>query len=219
MQVKINKKEYKMRKKCMDLIEKVQTEIEIILEDMDIYDIYHISVLSMFRTYQLIKKIQANFYYSSVNELLVFIELNKYKILDFSPDIVYGEVCEFLESSAELVENCDYEEASLIYELEYEIFENWYYFVNIIKYGFTQEDKNILIDFIVFPISFLDDYLSNFYDEKYKKVEIQNRIEKDVRFTTEIQRIFEDINIIKSLKDEVKKQAELYLRLDITADI
>ena len=200
----------------MDIIDKIENKIEVMLDTVEIYEVYQVAVLSMFRTYQLIKKIEANSYYSSVNKLSNFIENNKYEILDLSPEIIYGEVCQFLDESAELVENCDYEEVSLIYELEYEVFENWYNFVNTIKYGFIKEDTNALVEFILFPLTFLDDYLSNFYDGKFERVEIQGMIEKDICFTMEIRRIFEDINIIKSLKEGIKKQADIYLKLDIT---
>lgn len=200
----------------MDLIDKIENEIEVMLHTVDIYEIYQVAVFSMFRTNQLLKKMEANSYYSSVNKLSIFVENNKYKILDLSPEIIYGEICQFLDESAELVENCDYEEESLIYELEYEVFENWYNFVNTMKYGFTKDDKNTLIEFILFPLTFLDDYLSNFYDEKCEEVEIQSVIEKDICFTMEIRRIFEDIDMITSLKEGIKKQVDIYLKLDIT---
>lgn len=37
--------------------------------------LYQVAVFSMFRTYQLIKKIEANFYYSSANKLSIFTPL------------------------------------------------------------------------------------------------------------------------------------------------
>lgn len=190
-------------------------------EKLDTNQCYILAVYGMFRTVKLLERVSKDEYFSKLEAFVNFLETNSREIANNSLGDMekLQEMIEFLEANAELVENYPESDDVMLQAILggcYEIFEEWYNFLNLILYSYNDDDKESMVSYFTLPIRFLDNYLANLYYEQYSTKDLQKEINEHKLMLSEIARINEDIKFIEEYThDSYMKKVEKYITTNI----
>ena len=163
---------------------------------------YVLAVYGMFRTVKILEIVSENEYFSELSILTSFLQSHSIEIANnvLNDTEKLQEMIEFLETNGELVENypeSDNSKLQAILAGGYELFEEWYNFLNLVLYSYNEDDKQSMVSYFTLPIRFLDTYLSNLYYKQYSANELQIKVNEHDLMLNEIARINEDIQFVE----------------------
>lgn len=196
---------------CQEIYEKTLKKQEV----LNTAQCYVLAVFGMFRTVKILERVSKNEYFAELETFTDFLKTNSREIANNSlrDTEKLQKMIEFLETNTELVEDYPDSDDIMLQAILggcYEIFEEWYNFLNLILYSYNDDDKESMVSYFTLPVSFLDNYLSNLYYEQYSAKELQKKVNEHELILNEIARINEDMKFIEqythdSYMEKVKK--------------